>query len=630
MAVVAGLLLSACSGAPASLPSSTTQATLPGGYRLVTNGTASVGVRSLPTNFNPATPEGDTRITQMVMAEVWPQPFVTDPQFDPETSGLLVSAEVHSVSPLSVVYVINPKAVWSDGVPITAADFAYCWQEHLANSAELPDSGLVAGYRDISSVVGSKDGRTVTVDFSQPFAQWQELFANLVPAHIAEKYGWAKAFAGFSKSRVISGGPFEITSYEPGKELTLSRNPNYWGPAAHLARIRFVVEHSERAVLAGLQSGALSLAEVPASSPASGLLGAGAVGMQGAKAQQGEGRSPLAWAAETGDEVWQVCFDLADPLTANMEIRRAIEHALDRSEIVADSEDLVDPKVRVAISRLTVAGEASGSGSAGTSAVTPKAPALYRPAVALSYFKAAGYWPGEGGLLRARGTGPPLTVELLEPADDWAVDQAGLVIQAELRAVGLTVDLEQQKLSKMLAKLLPAGQYEMALAPFLVTPSLAAASPEYAGSVLPTSRSPVSALNPAAPGTVATSLPPGEVPWGTTATPGSEPGALAAYAVTRDVTGFDDASFDEDLSAALSELNTPLALADLQKAEDILWSDAVTIPLFQPGLDLIRSVRLDNVTESPSWAGFMWDAQDWAILKHVPKASAQTTSTSAG
>jgi len=34
-----------------------------------------------------------------------------------------------SLAPQKVVYTINPKAVWSDGTPITAADFIYAWQQ---------------------------------------------------------------------------------------------------------------------------------------------------------------------------------------------------------------------------------------------------------------------------------------------------------------------------------------------------------------------------------------------------------------------------------------------------------------------------------------------------------------------
>ncbi|MHB1988389.1 MAG: ABC transporter substrate-binding protein [Acidimicrobiales bacterium] len=646
--------MSGCSSSAALVPPSVTQGTLPGGYLLETSGTVTVGVRSLPRNFNPSTPAGDNRITQMVMEQVLPQPFVTDPTFGLQTSGLLVSAEVQSVSPLTVVYVINPAAMWSDGVPITVTDFTYAWHEQLATSGALAASGLVAGYRDIASIVGSDGGRTVTVTFSQPFSQWQALFANLVPAHIAERYGWSKAFAGYSPAKVISGGPFEISSYTAGRQLTLTRNPRYWGPAAHVARIRFLVEPSEAALVAGIESGSLSIAEVNGSSPSAGVLGPGAVGVggnpvprTGAKAQR---RVPIAFSSGAAEEIWQLSFNFDNALMSKIAIRRGIEHALDRSEIVADSEDLVDPHIHVALSRLTLPGESTSPSASGTTPVIQHAPDLYQPAAALSSFRAAGYWPGEGGLLRPAGVGAPLQVKLLEPSGNWAVDQAALVIQAELRAIGLTVDIQQRRLSKMLSTLLPEGAYQIALAPFEVSATEATMPPEYTDSVLPpsvpatfarggTGRARISGIAGAAPAIPSTTVVPssgGSVPpssngqlWATTAATGTEPGAVSAGAVTRDVSGVDDAVLTRYFTQALAELNPPTAIADLQQADDFMWNQVVTIPLFQPGFDLMRSARVDNVSESPTWAGPMWDAEDWAILKQAPPAPAHV-SRSAG
>jgi peptide/nickel transport system substrate-binding protein len=617
VALAAALAVAGCS-APGGSPGSVTQPTLPGGDLLDTNGSVTIGVRSLPTNFNPSTPAGDNRITQMVMEQVWPQPFVTDPSFTVETSGLLESAEVQSVSPLTVVYVINADAVWSDGVPIGAADFIYAWHEHLSESAALPDSGLVAGYRDIASVVGSDGGRTVTVTFSRPFSQWQSLFANLVPAHIAARYGWSAGFARFSRARLISGGPFEVTSYSPGRELVLSRNPRYWGTPAHVAHIRFVVERSERALVAGLQSGALSVAEVNASQPQLDALGNAALGSTSGDSVRTDGQPErsshpgLAWSGATSSEIWQLCFNFEDPLTSEIAVRRGIEHGLDRSEIVADSEDLVHPRIRVAISRLTLAGESTSPSSSGTSPVIQQAPVLYEPAVARHFFRSAGYMPGEGGYLRLDGIGGPLTVSLLEPSNDWPVDQAGQVIQAQLRSIGLTVRIQKRPLRKMLSRLLPRGSYQLALAPFEVSPTEATVAPEYSDPVLP----------PRTPSSGA--LRSGHQRWTTKVELGTDPGAVAAGAVTRDISGVEDHGINRRFAQALGELNPPAATTYLQKAEAVMWNQVVTIPLFQPGFDLVRSVRIDNVSESPTWAGLMWDAEDWAILKHPPKTTPST------
>ncbi|MDA8292143.1 MAG: hypothetical protein M0Z33_10770, partial [Actinomycetota bacterium] len=60
---------------------STTTSTLPGPGQsvFVEGGTVTVAVPSIPTQLNPSVPAGANRVTAMVTAQVWPQPFVVDP-----------------------------------------------------------------------------------------------------------------------------------------------------------------------------------------------------------------------------------------------------------------------------------------------------------------------------------------------------------------------------------------------------------------------------------------------------------------------------------------------------------------------------------------------------------------------
>ncbi len=255
LVLLGGLVLAAaaCGGSPPTLSRQTRAPTTTSVF--ASGGTVTVAVPYLPTNFNPSTPQGANRVTQMVMEQVWPQAFVVDPDFEAETQGFIDSAEVVSLSPMRVSYVIDPKATWSDGYRITAADFEYNWQEILRNAADLAPAGVIAGYRDIRSISGSNGGKTVTVVFTSPYSDWEGLFANLVPAHIAERNGWASAFEGFHPAEVISGGPFIVSSLRPGKRLVLTRNSRYWGAPAHLQSIVFLVQRSEQDFFAPWRKG---------------------------------------------------------------------------------------------------------------------------------------------------------------------------------------------------------------------------------------------------------------------------------------------------------------------------------------------------------------------------------------
>jgi ABC-type transport system substrate-binding protein len=649
--------LAACSDT-ASVEHTVTQPTVPGGVVVDANATVTIGVRALPSNFNPSTPAGDNRITQMVMEQVWPQPFVTEPSFVLDHSGLLNSAEVQSLSPLVVDYVIDPGATWSDGEPITEADFLYNWHEHLTESAGLPDAGLIAGYRDIASISASAGGRGVTVTFTQPFSQWQALFADLVPAHIAERYGWAAAFEGFHPNRVVSGGPFVISSYTPGRSLVLARNPQYWGTPAHVARIVFVEEPSDAAILAGLRSGTLSIGEIGAASilakamapgvaqvaaAASGAAGGTAGGAasgagasstatSGTASGRGGSRPQLAWTGEASSEVWQLAFNLQASPLSDLAVRRGIEHALNRSEIVADSVNLVDSRIRPSLSRLLLTGESSSPSSSTSVPTKQTAPSLYKPGAARRAFAKAGYVRGAGGLLRYERTGRPLRVSLLAPAGDPVVAAAAGVIQGELEAIGVTVAIRTVPLSVLVGRLLPRSEFQLALAPFRLSPTYAEIAPQYSNPVLGpgvSGRRLAGGRGSGASGsgsgsgstsgsttTVAAGGPPAPVPnWQTVVPAGTDPGGAATGAVTRDVSGLDDPVVASRFAAALAEIDLPTALADLRQADERLWADVVSIPLFQPGYALVRSVRVVNVSESPTLAGVMWDAEDWVVMK---------------
>ena len=90
----------------------------------------SIGIDAAPTGCNPNTATGDTPADHLVLSAVLPSAFAVDnlgaASYDP---ALIVQAELQSTNPQTVVYTINPRAVWSDGVSITAADFRYAWEQ---------------------------------------------------------------------------------------------------------------------------------------------------------------------------------------------------------------------------------------------------------------------------------------------------------------------------------------------------------------------------------------------------------------------------------------------------------------------------------------------------------------------
>jgi peptide/nickel transport system substrate-binding protein len=574
---LAALAAGGCGGAVAT--KTTTSVSLPNVGVVKKKGVAYVAVPYLPSNFNPSTPAGANRVTQMVMEQVWPQAFVVDPSFGVDLQpGFIDSTELVSLSPETVVYKIDPLARWSDGVPITWEDFYYDWREQLRYAAGLPFSGVAAGYRDITSISAAAGSpKTVTVVFGRHYVDWEGLFANLVPAHIAKRVGWVNGFARFNPRVVISGGPFRVARVVKGREIVLTMNTRYWGTPPHVAEIVFEVV-PEAALWRLAAQRRIDVAETfPDPAEQAAMTSAG-------RADVATSLSPL---------LWQICFNLNDPIAGDTLVRQAIAAATDRAQMRADTVAAVDPLAPLATSRVFLAGEA-GYLAGGNGVVPPTGNATTAPVdpfdlpLATSLLRELGYRRGADGYMRARGK--TLSITLSEPAGGTAA-ALGEIFQAEMKQIGMRVVLRPLAADALYAAL-RAGRYQVALAEYQGAPFPSWVAPMYSGGA---------AL--AAAG-------------------GDAPPPLGF--VASDVTRYRSGSTTSLWAQARTELNTNTDISLYHAIDAELWTDLPTIPLFQSPVSLVVASSLAGVTESPTWAGPMWDAQNWHFRRG---ASTSTTTT---
>jgi peptide/nickel transport system substrate-binding protein len=589
-AALGALVLLTIAGTTSSGASSTsTTLAGQGGVKILDGGTVTFAVSRLPTQFNPLTPGGSTSITQMVMEQVLPQLFVTGPGMQIHAvDGLVTSAEVTSLKPQTVVYTLAKGARWSDGVAITAADFAYDWHALVTIGPSLPAMFPLAGYEDITSVTGSvskKLGTTVKVVFAKPYADWMALFNDLVPAHIARRYGWTKAFEGRKPAHLVSGGPFVITKIVPGKELVLSRNPAFWGRRAHLDHIVFVVEHSEGATLRALRAGSIDLAELAPGTNVTGVVTRSV---------------DLEQTVSNSATLWQLAFNCADPVAGRLVMREAIAAAINRPEVVADSIGVDEPDALASGNRLYAARQPGGL-------MNDSAFLAPDDAEADQLVAAAGYPLDAEGVARS-ATGARLVLVLTGPKGNPTVAAAEREIQAELLQVGIRLRIRNVPLASLLSAILPRGRYQLAIAPYIESPYLSTMAGLYTEPVGPTPSV------PAAGGTISYAA-------GT----GSEPSAVNAGGVTRDVLGFSEPDVGGLFVTAQSELNAAADSGLYNQIDKLLWQYLPTLPLFQMPTTLVRQAKVVNVADTATLAGPMWDAQDWAIQLSPPPTTSTTT-----
>src|ERR1700722_13773052 len=99
-------------------------------------GTATMALDENLAGFNINTSAASEFVLQEIMNLVWPQAFIINNKLQPVLNNqLLNSAAQTGSNPQKVVYTLNPKAVWSDGTPITADDFIYNYQAQSGNPA---------------------------------------------------------------------------------------------------------------------------------------------------------------------------------------------------------------------------------------------------------------------------------------------------------------------------------------------------------------------------------------------------------------------------------------------------------------------------------------------------------------
>lgn len=160
-------------------------------------------------------------------------------------------------NPLTVTFTYKKTANWSDGKPVTGADFLATWKTIMNPNYDITSRD---GWQDIQSV--KVKGKSVTVAWKKgkAYAAWDALVgSSIVPAH---------AIAGkdfnhiWDNSVPISSGPFKFQSWQKGTQLTLVKNTAYKaGPPAKLDKVVFRYIPSTPSIFQALQSGEIQVTE---------------------------------------------------------------------------------------------------------------------------------------------------------------------------------------------------------------------------------------------------------------------------------------------------------------------------------------------------------------------------------
>ena len=196
-----------------------------------------------PPNFNILHIDGNSSEIAGMMKATLPSAFTIGADGSATVNtNYFTNVELTGTNPQVITYTINPKAVWSDGSPITWRDIAS--QIHATmgtdNAFEIATTN---GADRVASVTRGVDDRQAIMTFAKPYAEWRGMFAGngmLLPESVTST---PEAFnKGWLDAPGLSAGPFIISTLDRAKQrIVLTRNPRWWGTRPRLDSITYLV-----------------------------------------------------------------------------------------------------------------------------------------------------------------------------------------------------------------------------------------------------------------------------------------------------------------------------------------------------------------------------------------------------
>lgn len=220
--------------------------------------------------------------------------------------------------PQKVTFRIDPRAVWSDGQPITSHDFKYSTEQ-----------GRVSGtLTSPASFVDDTDPKTAVVTWSEPAAGWRNQFNRILPSHLLEgKDRSAEMRDGYK----WSGGPWIIDHWTKDQEIKLVPNPRYWAQKPHLDAVVFKIIPDAAAYLAAKKTGQVDMIFVQGAQP---------------EVLELKGLPNMSFEAQLGLTFEFLTLNTTKPPLDSRAVRQALAYASDREAIVTQLSGPLLPGIK--------------------------------------------------------------------------------------------------------------------------------------------------------------------------------------------------------------------------------------------------------------------------------------------
>ena len=127
----------------------------------------------------------------------------------------------------STTWRLKKGVKWHDGKPFTADDVVFNWAYAIDPATAAVSIGSYHGIKAATRL----DAETVRFEFDQPTPRWARAATlQLIPKHLFEAYGGAKAREAPGNLRPVGTGPYRFVDFKPGDIVRGELNPSYHAP----------------------------------------------------------------------------------------------------------------------------------------------------------------------------------------------------------------------------------------------------------------------------------------------------------------------------------------------------------------------------------------------------------------
>ncbi|MEO7943191.1 MAG: ABC transporter family substrate-binding protein [Marmoricola sp.] len=404
--------------------------------QVMDGGTMRWPIDSFPGNFNTYVVEGNERGIRDLMFSTLPTVWYFDSAGKPIlNTDFIDRAEQTGTNPQVVTYHINPKAVWSDGTPITWQDFE-AQVSALSGKDKAFNIAGSNGYEQIGSVESGASDQDVKLTFATTFGEWQSLFTPLTPASLNAN---AQEFNSlWVPGPTLSGGPFKIDNIDKmAQTISVVRNDKWWGAKPKLDRIDFIIM-DPGATAEAFQNDQIDFVDI--GSDAAALATVSMV--------------PAATVHKTGGPNWRhIDLGSRGPM-ADVKVRQAVMLAVDREGDAAAQLTPLGWPAQVLNSHFWMNNQAKYKSTCGFFCNRD----VDRAGLLL---ESAGFTRGADGIYAKNGKS--LRLEFIIPAGVTASEDESQLQATALRAAGIKVDIKPVPPAEFFPNYVLTGQFDLTI-----------------------------------------------------------------------------------------------------------------------------------------------------------------------